>query len=86
MRLLLEVNSSEAYAIKLGEPVIIQEDRFEAPPFMKDAGVVALVNGPILRPGKRAYGASSRSTTPSPATSTRTTSSSCAPTPSCWAW
>ena len=52
--------SSESYAIKAGKPVITQdiskEDRFEAPPFMKEAGVAALANVPIFLPGKRAYG------------------------------
>lgn len=35
---------------------ISKEDRFEVPPFMKEAGVVALVNVPILRPGGQPYG------------------------------
>jgi PAS domain S-box-containing protein len=53
-------HSSETYAIKEGAPVITRdiqmEDRFEIPDFMKAAGVVALVNVPILMPGRRAYG------------------------------
>ncbi|TNC59359.1 PAS domain S-box protein [Rubellimicrobium roseum] len=56
----MEEHSSETFAIKLGEPVITQdiskEDRFDVPPFMKEAGVVALVNVPVFRPGRRAYG------------------------------
>jgi len=40
------------------EPVISQniadEDRFDIPDIMKDAGVVALVNVPIFVPGQRA--------------------------------
>ncbi|WP_120010934.1 PAS domain S-box protein, partial [Teichococcus vastitatis] len=35
---------------------ISQEDRFDVPPFMKDAGVVALVNVPVFLPGGRPYG------------------------------
>lgn len=56
----LDENSSESFAIQAGEPVITQniraENRFDVPPFMKDAGVVALVNVPIFLPGGRPYG------------------------------
>jgi PAS domain S-box-containing protein len=52
--------TSETFAISAGEPVVSQDintdDRFEIPPFMNDAGVVALVNVPIFLPGERAYG------------------------------
>ncbi|MDQ1156009.1 PAS domain S-box-containing protein [Sphingomonas sp. SORGH_AS 950] len=52
--------SSETYSINAGEPVVSQditkEDRFIIPAFMKEAGVVALVNVPILVPGRRPYG------------------------------
>lgn len=60
VRLPMDEHSSETYAIRLGEPVITQdiarEDRFEVPAFMKGAGVVALVNVPVFRPGRQAYG------------------------------
>jgi PAS domain S-box-containing protein len=60
MRLPMDEHSSETFAIKAGEPVISQniayEDRFQVPPFMKDAGVVALVNVPIVLPGGRPFG------------------------------
>ncbi|WP_336489846.1 PAS domain S-box protein [Methylobacterium nigriterrae] len=52
--------SSETFSIKVARPVITQdiheEERFEVPEFMKEAGVVALVNVPIFLPGGRAYG------------------------------
>ncbi|WP_160299828.1 PAS domain-containing protein [Belnapia sp. F-4-1] len=60
LRLPLGEHSSETFSIKLGEPVVTQdvrrENRFEVPTFLKDAGVVALVNVPILLPGGKAYG------------------------------
>lgn len=53
-------NSSESFSIRAAEPVIsrdiAREDRFDVPPFMKEAGVVALANVPIFLPGRRAYG------------------------------
>jgi GAF domain-containing protein len=61
-RLSMNERSSEAFAIEKGKPVVTQdirkEERFEFPDFMKDAGVVALVNVPIFLPGKekKAYG------------------------------
>ncbi|MGI4794661.1 MAG: PAS domain S-box protein [Janthinobacterium lividum] len=59
-RLPMAERSSETFAIKAGEPVISQdiskEDRFELPPFLKEAGVVALANVPIFLPGRRAFG------------------------------
>ena len=52
--------SSETFSIEAGKPVITQditrEERFEVPAFMRDAGVVALANAPILLPGGRPYG------------------------------
>ncbi len=60
MRLPMRERSSESYSIKAGKPVITQdiaqEDRFEVPGFMKEAGIVALANAPIFLPGRRAYG------------------------------
>lgn len=60
VRLPMNEKSSETFSIKAGKPVITQdigkEDRFELPAFLKDAGVVALVNVPIFLPGKEAYG------------------------------
>jgi two-component sensor histidine kinase len=61
-RLSMDERSSEAFAIEQGAPVVTQdiskEERFEFPDFMKDAGVVALVNVPIFLPSKekKAYG------------------------------
>jgi PAS domain S-box-containing protein len=53
-------HTSESFAIKAAKPVVSQdigkEDRFGVPPFMKAAGVVALVNVPIFLPGGKAYG------------------------------
>lgn len=60
VRLPLGVRSSEAYAIQTAQPVITgdlaEEKRFEFPAFMRDAGVVALVNVPIFVPGGEPYG------------------------------
>ena len=60
MRLPMAELSSETFAIKACEPVVTQdiskEDRFELPPFLKEAGVVALANVPIFLPGRRPYG------------------------------
>ena len=60
LRLEMRDHSSETYSIRLGKPVITQdvsqEDRFEVPSFLKDAGVMALVNVPIFLPGAEAYG------------------------------
>lgn len=48
----LSDRSSEAHAIEQGEPLITQnineEERFEFPDFMKEAGVMAFVNVPIF--------------------------------------
>jgi PAS domain S-box-containing protein len=60
VRLQMSDRSSETYAIEAAAPVVMQniagETRFDVPPFMKDAGVVALVNVPIFVPGQRPYG------------------------------
>ncbi|CAO3435407.1 PAS domain S-box protein [Azospirillum doebereinerae] len=52
--------SSETYAITLGGPVITNdfatEDRFDFPAFLKEAGVKALANVPILLPGGGLFG------------------------------
>lgn len=56
----LHQRSSEAYAIHSGEPLVTndirQDGRFDFPAFMRDEGVVALVNVPILFPGREPYG------------------------------
>ncbi|HEV7265311.1 MAG TPA: PAS domain S-box protein [Falsiroseomonas sp.] len=60
LRLAMSERSSETYSIKAGRPIITrdirQEHRFEVPPFLRDAGVVALVNVPVFLPGGRPYG------------------------------
>ena len=60
LRLQMSEHSSETFSIKAGKPVVTRdirkEDRFEVPAFLRDAGVVALVNVPIFLPGGRAYG------------------------------
>ena len=60
VRLPMTEHSSETYSIEKREPVVTQdiskEDRFQVPGFMREAGVVALVNAPILLPGDKAYG------------------------------
>ncbi|MBL6459502.1 PAS domain S-box protein, partial [Belnapia sp. T6] len=60
LRLLMAEHSSETFAILAGKPVISQdirkEDRFELPPFMQEAGVIALANVPVFLPGGRTYG------------------------------
>ena len=60
LRLEMHERSSETYSIRVGKPIITrdirQERRFEVPPFLKDAGVVALANVPIFLPGGRPYG------------------------------
>ena len=60
LRLSIDDASSETYSIQAGKPVITrdirQEDRFDVPEFMRQAGVVSLVNTPIRLPGGKAYG------------------------------
>ena len=59
-RLNLSERSSEAYAIAKSQPVVTRdiedEERFEFPRFMRDHGVVSLVNVPIILPGRKAWG------------------------------
>ncbi len=60
LRLPMSERSSETFSIREGRPVVTQdiraEERFEFRDFMKRAGVIAVVNVPILVPGRRAYG------------------------------
>jgi two-component sensor histidine kinase len=60
VRLPMSERSSETYAIKLGKPVITAdirtEERFVFPEFLKEAGVVGVINVPILLPGGTPYG------------------------------
>ncbi|KTS76328.1 histidine kinase [Pseudomonas oryzihabitans] len=59
-RISLGERSSEAYSIKVSRPVITpdieREERFDLPEFLREHGVVALVNVPILLPGGKPYG------------------------------
>ncbi|RSV35853.1 PAS domain S-box protein [Sphingomonas sp. ABOLE] len=59
-RVRLDDRSSEAFAIAQAGPVItndiVDEARFVFPPFLRDHGVCALVNVPILLPGRRPWG------------------------------
>jgi two-component sensor histidine kinase len=60
VRLPMSEHSSETYAISLGEPVITAdisaEKRFVFPEFLIEAGVVGVINVPILLPGGTSYG------------------------------
>ncbi|MDN4633718.1 histidine kinase dimerization/phosphoacceptor domain -containing protein [Sphingomonas sp. PsM26] len=60
VRLPMGERSSETYAINKGEPVacadINKEERFVFPEFMKDAGVVGIVNVPIFLHAHRPFG------------------------------
>ncbi|MBE9607023.1 GAF domain-containing protein [Acetobacteraceae bacterium H6797] len=60
MRVAMSERSSEAYSVEIGQPVITpdirREERFDFPTFMRSAGVVGIVNVPILLPGRRPYG------------------------------
>lgn len=60
VRLPLGERSSETHALNTAEPLITQdiatERRFEFPDFMREHGVVALVNVPIFVPGGEPYG------------------------------
>lgn len=60
VRLPMGEKSSETYAIDRGEPLscadINEEERFVFPEFMKDAGVVGIVNVPIFLHAHRPYG------------------------------
>lgn len=60
LRLPMREPSSETFAIKEGVPTVTQdirkEERFDVPEFMKEAGVIAFANVPIILPGRKAYG------------------------------
>lgn len=60
VRLPMSEHSSETYAIELGQPVITTdirtEDRFVFPEFLVEAGVIGVINVPILLPGGTPYG------------------------------
>lgn len=60
VRIPLDERSSESFSIKERKPVISsdisEDDRFDLPQFMRDAGVRALANVPIFLPHDRAYG------------------------------
>ena len=60
LRLPMNEYSSETFAISESKPLFIrdirEEPRFGVPPFMKEAGVIALANVPIRLPGGKAYG------------------------------
>lgn len=60
VRLPLGERSSEAKAINTSRPLITrniaEEERFEFPNFMREHGVVALVNVPVFVPGGEPYG------------------------------
>lgn len=59
-RISLSEQSSEAYAIRQGEPTITKdikhESRFHFSRFLKEHGVIALVNVPIFLPGRKPWG------------------------------
>jgi two-component sensor histidine kinase len=59
-RLPMGERSSETYSIKAGVPICVpdirHEDRFIYPEFLREAGVVGMVNVPIFLPGGKAYG------------------------------
>lgn len=60
VRLSMTEHSSESFSIEEGEPVctpdIGREGRFKLPDFMREAGVVGMVNVPIFLPGRKPYG------------------------------
>lgn len=59
-RVSLSERSSEAYAIKTTKPVIsnniAEETRFHFPKFLREHGVVAMINVPIFLPGRKPWG------------------------------
>ena len=59
-RVVLSGRSSEAFALRSHAPLIVPdisiETRFEMPKFMRDAGIRAFVNVPIVLPGGEFYG------------------------------
>ncbi|MGR3198484.1 MAG: PAS domain-containing protein [Paracoccus sp. (in: a-proteobacteria)] len=60
VRISMDQHSSESFSIRERRPVIsndvTQDGRFDVPEFMKDAGVRALANVPVLLPGGHAFG------------------------------
>ncbi|SOE01260.1 Two-component sensor histidine kinase, contains HisKA and HATPase domains [Caenispirillum bisanense] len=60
VRLPMSELSSETYSIERAYPVIVQdidtEDRFIFPDFLREHGVVSMVNVPIILPGGTPYG------------------------------
>ena len=60
VRLPMGEHSSETYAIKQAEPLVMadisKEKRFDIPAFMIEAGVCGIVNVPIFLPGGKPYG------------------------------
>jgi two-component sensor histidine kinase len=60
MRLPMHDNSSESYSIRIGKPVVIrdihEEKCFVFSDFMKQAGIVAIANAPIILPAGPPYG------------------------------
>lgn len=60
LRIPMNERSSETFSIQERTPIITQdirkEERFKIPEFMREAGVIALANVPILLPGNQAYG------------------------------
>ena len=60
VRLPMGEHSSETYAIKQAEPLVMaditKEKRFDIPAFMIEAGVSGIVNVPIFLPGGKPYG------------------------------
>lgn len=60
LRLPMDATTSETFSIDAGEPVITndraEEERFDFPAFLKNAGIEALANVPILLPGGRPFG------------------------------
>ena len=60
VRLPMGEHSSETYAIKQAEPLVMadisKEKRFDIPAFMIEAGVCGIVNVPIFLPGGMPYG------------------------------
>ncbi|WP_221239627.1 sensor histidine kinase [Sphingomonas xinjiangensis] len=60
VRLPMGERSSETYSVEQGTPIVTpnigQEDRFDFPAFMVNAGVCGAVNVPIFLPGGKPYG------------------------------
>lgn len=60
LRIPISEHSSETFSVELGEPVITNnlatEVRFDFPQFLKDAGIKAIANAPVLLPGGKPFG------------------------------